>query len=61
METANKTIYILEEKWYQKWYFTYESDSMEWIIKHKEDLEKRLGKYIKLEFRIREKGVKEPN
>lgn len=51
--------YILEEKWGTQWFFTFEHTDMENVIRKMEYINNNLGKYIKFEFRIREKNLVE--
>ena len=59
MSDTNKTIYVLEERWFGNWRWVCENEDLEFLIAHSEDLKERIGKYGKIQLRIRDKAVKE--
>jgi hypothetical protein len=51
----NKESYILEEKWFGSYRYIISSTNIEDLINYIENLQKRVGPYGKIKFRIREK------
>lgn len=48
-----EVVYILEDLWFGKWHFIMENADKKFIEDHVKDMEERIGKYKKLEWRIR--------